>query len=101
MQTISNANGALLECSNYTTGGVCVSYTKNCNQFYALLPDLVFNLNNTPFKITPQGYLVPNLLPGTRCGVAVNSTIQTDFVILGATFFRNYYVSLNYVNYTI
>jgi hypothetical protein len=72
MQQVANANGGTLECSNFTTGGLCVSYTKNCNALYALLPSIEFVIEGITFTIPPQGYLVPNLLPGTRCGVAVN-----------------------------
>ena len=42
-----------------------------------------------------------NLIPGVRCGVAVAPTIQSNYTILGATFFRNYFVSFDYNSYTI
>ena len=53
------------------------------------------------FNISAQGYLVSNLIPGTRCGVAVAPTIQANYTILGATFFRNYFVSFDYSSFTI
>jgi Eukaryotic aspartyl protease len=36
-----------------------------------------------------------------RCGVAVAPTIQANYTILGATFFRNYFVSFDYNSHTI
>jgi len=48
-------------------------------------------------EIKPQGYLLSNY-NGYKCVVAVDLTYQTllSQVILGQTFMRNYYVSVEY-----
>ena len=100
--SISQVEG--LNCSTHVKHGVdqyCKSKTKTCEQLKDDLGSLKFKLQSVTYTIPPKGFLLDNIL-GAKCVVGVSYISDSNnMVILGDTFMRNFYVSLEYENYRI
>ena len=69
----------------------CTSTTE-CGYFVYMLSDLVIQMDNTDYPITPSGFLVENYNNYTCAAMVSNISDSQNMLLLGDTFFRNYYV---------
>ena len=58
-------------------------------------------IDGKDYPLTPQQYLLSDVASVT-CAIGISSIpANLNYTILGATFLRNYYASLNYVSSTV
>ena len=66
-----------------------------CYEIVGQLQNITVKLDNTNYTIPPTGY-VEDTTDGKKCQVMVGTGGPSGTWVLGDTFIRNFYVSLNY-----
>jgi hypothetical protein len=100
---ISNVTSSGKYSKNFecTSQAFCLSKDTKCIQFVTELSDLVINIDRTSYSITYFGYLVEDF-DEYKCLIAVSYVgILAKQYVLGDTFLRNFYVSLNFEVFTV
>jgi len=83
-----------LDCSDKYD--FCVSKYHHCDDINPKLANFTILLDNVWYTIPPKGYTLPNE-QGFQCMVAISHIPDSEeIILLGDTFFRNFYTSFDY-----